>query len=60
MCFGFGTEGVRISLWGLEDVCFIFMGQHLHKFVPDVGGLLQKCHMVPAHTLVFRKPWSER
>lgn len=41
-CFGFGT-GVWISLWGLEDVCFVFMGQHLCKFVPDVEGLLQKC-----------------
>ena len=49
MCVGFGTEGAKISLWGLENVHFIFMGQHLHKFVPDVWGLLQKCHIVPAH-----------
>lgn len=56
MCFGFGT-GVWISLWGLEGVCFIFMGQHLCKFVPDVEGLLQKCSVAMP---VFGKPWSER
>lgn len=50
MCPGFGTEGVKISLWGLEDVHLNFMGQHLHKFVSDIGCLLLKCHIVPACT----------
>lgn len=60
MFFGFGTEGVKVSLWGLEDVHIILMGQHLHKFVSDVGYLLLKCHIVLAHTCFQETSWKGR